>query len=67
MVVPRPSVTAGRNVFTYTGELTGIPMGDAPQLLNTSYTITADIEVPKDGAEGVPSATADMVIARPSS
>src|SRR6266496_1624115 len=25
MVTPRPSVTAGRNVFTYSGELTGIP------------------------------------------
>jgi arylsulfatase len=39
-------VTAGRNVFTYTGELTGIPMGDAPQLLNTSYTVTAEVEIP---------------------
>ena len=47
MVTPRPSVTAGRNVFTYTGELTGIPMGDAPQLLNTSYTITAEVEIPE--------------------
>jgi arylsulfatase len=47
LVTPRPSVTAGRSVFTYTGELTGIPMGDAPQLLNTSYTITADVEIPE--------------------
>jgi len=47
MVTPRPSVTAGRNVFTYSGELTGIPMGDAPQLLNTSYTITAEVEIPE--------------------
>lgn len=47
MVTRRPSVTAGRNVFTYSGELTGIPMGDAPQLLNTSYTITADVEMPE--------------------
>ena len=31
MVTPRPSVTAGRTEFTYSGELTGIPMGDAPQ------------------------------------
>ena len=28
-------------------------MGDAPNLLNTSYTITADIEVPQGGAEGM--------------
>jgi arylsulfatase len=47
MVTPRPSVTAGRNVFTYSGELIGIPMGDAPQLLNTSYTITAEVEIPE--------------------
>jgi arylsulfatase len=53
MVTPRPSVTAGRTVFTYSGELTGIPMGDAPQLLATSYTITADVEIPQGGAEGV--------------
>jgi arylsulfatase A-like enzyme len=53
MVTPRPSVTAGRTVFTYSGELTGIPMGDAPQLLATSYTITAEVEVPQGGAEGM--------------
>jgi arylsulfatase len=40
-------------VFTYSGELTGIPPGDAPNILNTSYTITADVEVPEGGAEGM--------------
>jgi arylsulfatase len=53
MVTPRPSVTAGRNVFTYSGELTGVPLGDAPSLIAASYTITADVEVPADGGEGV--------------
>jgi arylsulfatase len=53
MVTPRPSVTAGRTEFTYSGELTGIPMGDAPSLIAASYTITADIEVPQGGVEGV--------------
>ena len=53
MVVQRPSVTAGRNTFTYSGELTGIPMGDAPQLLDTSYTITALVDVPAGGGDGV--------------
>jgi hypothetical protein len=53
MVTPRPSVTAGRNVFTYSGSLTGIPMGDAPSLIAASYTITANIDVPQGGAEGV--------------
>ena len=44
---------AGRKVFTYSGNpMTGIPPGDAPNLLNTSYTITADVEVPQGGGEG---------------
>src|SRR5262249_8414623 len=47
MVTPRPSVTAGRNVFTYSGELTGIPLGDWQQLLNTSYPITAEVDTPE--------------------
>jgi len=33
--------------------VTGIPHGDAPSLLNTSYTITAEVEIPKGGAEGM--------------
>jgi arylsulfatase len=54
LVVPRPSLVAGRKVFTYSGEpVIGIPDGTAPNVLNTSYTITADIEVPQAGAEGI--------------
>ncbi|WP_243439806.1 arylsulfatase [Fundidesulfovibrio soli] len=53
MVTPRPSVTAGRNLFTYSGTLTGIPMGDAPSLIAASYTITAEVEVPQGGGEGI--------------
>ena len=34
-------------------ELTGIPHGDAPSLLDTSYTITAEVEIPQGGAEGM--------------
>ncbi len=33
--------------------MTGLPQGDSPMLLNSSYTITADIEVPQGGAEGM--------------
>jgi arylsulfatase len=33
--------------------MTGLPQGDSPLLLNTSYTVTADIEVPQGGAEGM--------------
>jgi arylsulfatase len=53
-LTPKPSLTAGRRVFTYSGEpVVGIPDSTAPNLLNTSYTITADIEVTNDDAEGV--------------
>jgi arylsulfatase len=33
--------------------LTGTPMGAAPSLLNTSYTIKAEVEIPEGGAEGM--------------
>jgi arylsulfatase len=50
---PRPSLTAGRTVFTYSGELTGVPDSAAPNIINKSYTITAEVEIPKGGAEGM--------------
>jgi arylsulfatase len=53
MVAARPSVTAGRNVFTYSGVLTGTPNGDAPMLLNSSYTIKAEVDVPEGGGDGM--------------
>src|SRR5208337_3457053 len=53
LVAPRPNITAGRSEFIYTKPLTGIPQGDSPLLLNCSYNITADIEVPEGGAEGM--------------
>src|SRR5262249_12079094 len=53
VLAPRPSYTAGRTLFTYSGPLAGISGGNAPSIVNKSYTITADIEVPKDAANGV--------------
>jgi arylsulfatase len=53
IITPRPSATAGRTVFTYVGENVGIPVGNAPSLLDKDYTITAEITVPKAGAEGM--------------
>ncbi len=53
IVAPRPNITAGRSEFVYTRPMVGTPQGDSPNLLNTSYTITADIEVPQGGAEGM--------------
>ena len=33
--------------------MVGLPQGDSPSILNSSYTITADITVPEGGAEGM--------------
>ncbi|TMH34192.1 MAG: arylsulfatase [Betaproteobacteria bacterium] len=53
LIAPRPSITAGRNTFTWTAPLTGTPNGDAPSVLNASYNFKADIDVPQAGAEGM--------------
>ena len=53
IVAPRPNITAGRSEFVYTRPMVGLPQGDSPLLLNTSYTVTADITVPDGGAEGM--------------
>jgi arylsulfatase A-like enzyme len=50
---PKPSLTAGRTTFTYSGELTGVPASAAPSILEKSYTITAEVEIPEGGAEGM--------------
>jgi len=52
-VSPKPSATAGRNIFTYSGEMSGFADSDAPSLLNRSYTITAEVEVPQGGGDGM--------------
>jgi len=53
LITPRPSITAGRNVFTWTRPLTSTPNGDAPSVLNASYGFRAEVEVPQGGGEGV--------------
>jgi len=52
-IAPRPSAVAGKTLFTYVGENPGIPTGNAPSILNKSFTITADIEVPSGGGNGM--------------
>ena len=53
VITPKPSLTAGRTVFTYSGEMTGTPNGDAPNLLDSSYNFKAEVEIPQGGAEGM--------------
>ena len=53
LLTPRPSATAGRNVFTYSSVMSGLPPTDAPSILNRSYTITAEVEIPEARALGL--------------
>jgi arylsulfatase len=55
-ISPKPNYNAERTTFTYSGELSNVLLstaGNAPSLLNRSYTITAEVEVPAGGAEGM--------------
>jgi len=52
-IAPRPSTVAGETVFNYSGVMSGIPLGVAPSILNRSYTITAEVEVPQEGGDGM--------------
>ena len=53
LLAPKPSATAGVTDFTYTGVNPGIPVGNAPSILDKDYTITANVTIPDGGAEGV--------------
>ncbi len=53
LIIPKPSLSAGRTVFTYSGVITGTPNGDAPSILNSSYNFKADVEIPDGGGNGM--------------
>jgi arylsulfatase len=48
-----PNLAAGRSRFTYRPGAVAIPEKEAPPLVNRSYAITAEVEVPASGARGV--------------
>ena len=52
-VTPRPSAVAGRSLLTYTGANDGIPIGNAPSILDKDYTVTAEVTVPTAKTEGM--------------
>jgi arylsulfatase A-like enzyme len=52
-LTPRPSATAGRKVFEYTSEMTGIVASCAPNILAKNFIIEAQVEIPEGGAEGM--------------
>ena len=49
----RPSLAGDRKTFTYYPGQVALPNEAAPRILNKSWTLTADIEVPEAGAEGM--------------
>lgn len=52
-LAPRPSATAGKTVFTYKGVVPGINSSNAPNILARSYTMTAEVDVPQGGGDGM--------------
>src|ERR1700710_262027 len=52
-LAPRPSATAGRTDFTYSGVNAGIPTANAPSILGRSYKMVADVNVPQGGGNGM--------------
>jgi arylsulfatase A-like enzyme len=49
----RPSLTRGRQEFTYYPGMIRIPEGSAPNFKNKSWAIAAELTIPPDGASGV--------------
>jgi arylsulfatase A-like enzyme len=49
----RPQITADRTSYVYYPETQPIPANAAVRVLNRPHTITADVEIPRGGAEGV--------------
>ncbi|GGH07171.1 arylsulfatase [Alsobacter metallidurans] len=53
MVTERPGPAAGRKQFVYTGPSCCTQANAAPNILNRSFRITADVTAPADGGSGV--------------
>jgi arylsulfatase len=49
----RPSLGGDRKTLTYYPGQVGLPNEASPRILNKSWTLTADVEIPEGGAEGM--------------
>jgi arylsulfatase A-like enzyme len=49
----RPSLAGNRKTYTYYPGQLGLPNDAAPRILNKSWILTADLEIPAGGAEGM--------------
>jgi len=52
-ITGRPSLASDRKRFIYNTPLVALPEGSAPDLKNKSFTITAEVEIPSDGGDGM--------------
>jgi hypothetical protein len=52
-LAPPPSATASKTVFTYSGVNSSINSSNAPNILGRSYRITAEVDVPQGGGDGM--------------
>jgi arylsulfatase len=53
LVAPRPNLAGSKTDFAWSEPVTGTPNGDAPNILNASFTYRADVEIPQLGADGM--------------
>jgi arylsulfatase len=49
----KPMISLPRDSYTYLPNTQSVPNFAAPKVLNRPHSITADVEIPTDGAEGV--------------
>ena len=50
---PRPQIAAARTSYTFYPGTQTVPSNAGPNAMNRPYSITADVDIPKGGAEGV--------------
>ena len=53
IVVEKPMIALPRDRYKYLPGTQSVPSSAAPQVLNRPHSITADVEIPEQGAEGV--------------
>lgn len=49
---PRPQIAEARDTYTYYPGTQMVPINACPVVLNRPHSITADVDIPKEGAEG---------------
>jgi arylsulfatase len=52
-ITGRPNLAEGRKTVVYNTPLVALPEGAAPDLKNKSFTVTAEVNIPSTGAQGM--------------